>query len=161
MTSHTEPLNIEQQLFNAAAKFVKQRYPQGWGGAGAVYTEAGSLLISVAPEVINDATHLCMETGAYLEAHKLNERVTHSSVSLVMTSIQNSRSLHLAVYARNDYFTGAKKSKLPYLILLANWSSRDWMRFNLTIGPRHIGIKSNLLANYRKWLYNCNHIGFN
>ncbi|MCP1425899.1 MULTISPECIES: cytidine deaminase [Paenibacillus] len=78
MTSHTEPLNIEQQLFDAAAKFVKQRYPQGWGGAGAVYTEAGSLLISVAPEVINDATHLCMETGAYLEAHKLNERVTHS-----------------------------------------------------------------------------------
>lgn len=36
MTSHTEPLNIEQQLFNAAAKFVKQRYPQGWGGAGRV-----------------------------------------------------------------------------------------------------------------------------
>ncbi|CAM4283622.1 hypothetical protein PAXY110619_04700 [Paenibacillus xylanexedens] len=52
MTSHTEPLNIEQLLFDAAANFVKQRYPQGWGGAGAVYTEAGSLLISIAPEVI-------------------------------------------------------------------------------------------------------------
>lgn len=48
MSSHTESLHIEQKLFDAAAKFVKQRYPQGWGGAGAVYTEAGSLLISVA-----------------------------------------------------------------------------------------------------------------
>ncbi|WP_181150992.1 hypothetical protein [Paenibacillus sp. PCH8] len=49
MTSHTQQTNIEQQLFDAASNFVKQRYPQGWGGAGAVYTEAGSLLISVAP----------------------------------------------------------------------------------------------------------------
>lgn len=78
MTSHPDQFNIEQKLFEEAANFVKHRYPQGWGGAAAVYTEAGSLLISVAPEVINDATHLCMETGAYLEAQKLNERVTHS-----------------------------------------------------------------------------------
>lgn len=78
MTSNIHSHDIEQKLFDAAAEFVKQRYPQGWGGAGAVYTDAGSLLISVAPEVINDAVHLCMETGAYLEAHKLNERVTHS-----------------------------------------------------------------------------------
>nr|WP_145402913.1 cytidine deaminase [Paenibacillus xylanexedens] len=78
MTSNIQSHEIEQKLFDAAAEFVKERYPQGWGGAGAVYTDAGSLLISVAPEVINDAVHLCMETGAYLEAHKLNERVTHS-----------------------------------------------------------------------------------
>lgn len=78
MTTQPVPFNIEQKLFEEAANFVKLRYPQGWGGAAAVYTEAGSFLISVAPEVINDATHLCMETGAYLEAHKLNERVTHS-----------------------------------------------------------------------------------
>lgn len=34
MTSHTEPINIEQKLFEEAANFVQQRYPQGWGGAG-------------------------------------------------------------------------------------------------------------------------------
>ena len=78
MSSNIDSFDIEQRLFDAAAEFVQQRYPQGWGGTGAVYTDAGSLLISVAPEVINDATNLCMETGAYLEAHKLNERVTHS-----------------------------------------------------------------------------------
>ncbi|HAS6231360.1 TPA: cytidine deaminase, partial [Vibrio vulnificus] len=31
-----------------------------------------------APDVKNDALSLCMEVGAYLEAHKLNEAVTHS-----------------------------------------------------------------------------------
>ncbi|WP_145329312.1 cytidine deaminase [Paenibacillus xylanexedens] len=78
MSTNIHVHDIEQKLFDAATEFVKERYPQGWGGAGAVFTDAGSLLISVAPEVINDAVHLCMETGAYLEAHKLNERVTHS-----------------------------------------------------------------------------------
>ncbi|MBB3126087.1 cytidine deaminase [Paenibacillus rhizosphaerae] len=34
--------------------------------------------VTVAPNVINDSTHLCMETGAILEAHKLNKKVTHS-----------------------------------------------------------------------------------
>jgi cytidine deaminase len=35
-------------------------------------------LTSVAPEVKNDVLSLCMEVGAYLEANKLNEAVTHS-----------------------------------------------------------------------------------
>jgi len=78
MTTTLEHHSIEQKLYDEATAFVKHRYPQGWGGAAAVYTEQGSVLISVAPEVINAATELCMETGAFLEAHKLNERVTHS-----------------------------------------------------------------------------------
>ncbi|HCH4281908.1 TPA: cytidine deaminase, partial [Vibrio parahaemolyticus] len=54
------------------------RYPTGWGGAAAVRTRSGKILTSVAPDVKNDALSLCMEVGAYLEAHKLNEAVTHS-----------------------------------------------------------------------------------
>ena len=43
-----------------------------------MYTEDGKVLTSVAPEVINASTELCMETGAILEAHKLNTKITHS-----------------------------------------------------------------------------------
>lgn len=35
-------------------------------------TEGGRILTSVSPEVINASAELCMETGAILEAHKLN-----------------------------------------------------------------------------------------
>lgn len=71
-------MSIEQELYKAAIQFVKKRYPTGWGGAAAMCAEDGDILISVAPEVINDSTELCMETGAICEAHKLNKRVTHS-----------------------------------------------------------------------------------
>jgi len=43
-----------------------------------VRTESGKILISVAPDTKNDALALCMEVGAFLQAHKLNEAVTHS-----------------------------------------------------------------------------------
>jgi len=43
-----------------------------------MYTEDGRILTSVSPDVINASTELCIETGAILEAHKLNEKVTHS-----------------------------------------------------------------------------------
>ncbi|WP_339326252.1 cytidine deaminase [Vibrio vulnificus] len=59
-------------------ELVNMRYPSGWGGAAAVRTESGKILTSIAPDTKNDALSLCMEVGAYLEAHKLNERVTHS-----------------------------------------------------------------------------------
>jgi len=48
------------------------------GGAAAARVEDGSIYTSIAPEVINDSTALCMETGAILEAHKYNKKVTHS-----------------------------------------------------------------------------------
>jgi cytidine deaminase len=69
---------IEKELFEAAKALVLKRYPAGWGGAAALATESGKVLTSVAPETLNDALSLCMEVGACLEAHKLNERVTHS-----------------------------------------------------------------------------------
>lgn len=71
-------MSVEQDLYNAAVELIETRYPKGWGGAAAVRTETGKILTSIAPETKNDALSLCMEVGAYLEAHKLNESVTHS-----------------------------------------------------------------------------------
>ncbi len=71
-------VNIEQKLYQAATELIEKRYPTGWGGAAAMYTNDGEILTSVAPEVINDSTELCIETGAILEAHKLNTKVTYS-----------------------------------------------------------------------------------
>ncbi|MBO9129901.1 cytidine deaminase [Bacillus sp. 165] len=68
----------EEELYNCAVEFIKKRYPKGWGGAAAMLTDQGEILISVAPEVINASTELCMETGAICEAHKINQQVTHS-----------------------------------------------------------------------------------
>ncbi len=70
--------SLEQDLFEAAKKLIHLRYPTGWGGAAALATESGKILTSIAPDTKNDALALCMEVGACLEAHKLNERVTHS-----------------------------------------------------------------------------------
>jgi len=68
----------EQELYHAVVELIKKRYPRGWGGAAAVRTETGKILTSIAPDTKNDALSLCMEVGAFLEAHKLNEKVTHS-----------------------------------------------------------------------------------
>lgn len=57
-------MEIEQRLFQAAVDLIERRYPTGWGGAAAMYTDNGEILTSVAPEVINASTELCMETGA-------------------------------------------------------------------------------------------------
>ncbi|KDM91710.1 cytidine deaminase [Photobacterium galatheae] len=69
---------IEQTLYEPAIQLIQTRYPTGWGGAAAVRTASGKILTSIAPDIKNDALSLCMEVGAYLEAHKLNEAVTHS-----------------------------------------------------------------------------------
>lgn len=71
-------MDIEQKLYQAAIELIEERYPSGWGGAAAMLTEDGQILTSVSPEVINASTELCIETGAILEAHKLNKKVTHS-----------------------------------------------------------------------------------
>lgn len=71
-------MNIEEKLFEEAKAFIIKRYPKGWGGAAAMYSKRGEIYISVAPEVINASTELCIETGAILEAHKQNDIITHS-----------------------------------------------------------------------------------
>ncbi len=71
-------MNIENTLYQAAVELVEKRYPKGAGGAAAVLTKSGKILTSIAPDTKNDALSLCMEVGSYLEAHKLNDPVTHS-----------------------------------------------------------------------------------
>ncbi|RKD69580.1 cytidine deaminase [Sinobaca qinghaiensis] len=71
-------MNTAHTLYKEAADLVEKKYPLGWGGAAAIRLEDGTVLTSIAPEVINAATELCMETGAILEAHKLGQKVTHS-----------------------------------------------------------------------------------
>jgi len=71
-------MTIEKSLYNAAVQLIEERYPKGWGGATAMYTKDHQILTSVSPDILNASTELCIETGAILEAHKLNVSVTHS-----------------------------------------------------------------------------------
>ncbi|WP_335871843.1 cytidine deaminase [Bacillus sp. 2205SS5-2] len=71
-------MNIEESLYQSAIELINKRYPSGWGGAAAMYTEDDQILTSVSPEIVNASTELCIETGAILEAHKLNTKVTHT-----------------------------------------------------------------------------------
>ena len=71
-------MTIERRLYDAAIEIIVRRYPHGWGGAAALYTAGGQILTSVAPEVDNASTELCIETGAICEVHKLADAVTHS-----------------------------------------------------------------------------------
>lgn len=68
---------IEQEMYRRAVSLIETRYPRGWGGAGVVRTENGNYYTSVSIETANASAILCIETGAMLEAHKYNERVTH------------------------------------------------------------------------------------
>ena len=68
---------IENEMLRRAKALIERRYPSGWGGAGVVHTQQGHYFISVAIETANASVELCIETGAMLEAHKYNEKVTH------------------------------------------------------------------------------------
>ena len=68
---------IEQEMYRRAVELIERRYPAGWGGAGVVHTAEGHYFTSVSIETANASAVLCIETGAMLEAHKYNERVTH------------------------------------------------------------------------------------
>lgn len=71
-------MSIEADIHNKACRFAAERFPSGTAGVAAVRVESGKILTSVAPDVKNECLSLCIEVGAYLEAHKLNEKVTHS-----------------------------------------------------------------------------------
>ena len=71
-------MDLEKKLYDSAVGLIREKYPSDWGGAAAMALEDGTILTSIAPEVIVASTELCMETGAILEAHKLGKRVTHS-----------------------------------------------------------------------------------
>lgn len=69
--------DITIKMFNKAKELIEKRYPIGWGGAAVIYTEEGHYFTSVSIETANASAVLCIETGAILEAHKYNEKVTH------------------------------------------------------------------------------------
>lgn len=64
-------------MYRRAVELIEKRYPTGWGGAGVVHTASGNYYTSVSIETANASAVLCIETGAMLEAHKFNEKVTH------------------------------------------------------------------------------------
>lgn len=68
---------IENEMYRRAKELIEKRYPEGWGGAGIVHTEKGHYFTSVSIETENASAVLCIETGAMLEAHKFDEKVTH------------------------------------------------------------------------------------
>ncbi len=68
---------IEAEMYRRAVELIEKRYPTGWGGAGVVHTASGNYYTSVSIETANASAVLCIETGAMLEAHKFNEKVTH------------------------------------------------------------------------------------
>ena len=70
-------LKIENEMYRRAVELIESRYPTGWGGAGVVHTAKGNYYTSVSIETANASAGLCIETGAMLEAHKYNEKVTH------------------------------------------------------------------------------------
>lgn len=68
---------IEKEMYRKAVELIEKRYPVGWGGAGVVHTSKGNYYLSVSLDSANSAAILCIETGAMLEAHKYNEKITH------------------------------------------------------------------------------------
>ncbi|MBE5803641.1 MAG: cytidine deaminase [Clostridiales bacterium] len=69
--------DIEQEMYRQAVALIERRYPTGWGGAGVVHTASDHYYTSVSIDTANASAILCIETGAMLEAHKYNEKVTH------------------------------------------------------------------------------------
>jgi len=71
-------MSTEELLYSAAKKLAEKNYPTGWGGAAAMMTDSGVILTSVAPEVLLEGIGLCMEVGSICEAHKLQQKITHT-----------------------------------------------------------------------------------
>lgn len=71
-------MKLDQNLVNAAINQAIERFPGGYAGAAAVYTENGGILTSVCFDTHNESANLCHETGAYCEANRLNLRVMAS-----------------------------------------------------------------------------------
>ena len=71
-------MNIENEMFEIAVDFLSKRYGDKADGVAVMRTENGEYLTSCWPEAPNSCVDLCAETGAICEAHKLNQKITHS-----------------------------------------------------------------------------------
>lgn len=67
------------EMYKKAIDFMNFRYgPDKAGGVAVLKIQNGEYLISVWDEEVNESAYLCAEVGAICEAHKLNQKVTHS-----------------------------------------------------------------------------------
>ena len=71
-------MGVDQKLVDAAIGQALQRFPEGYCGAAALYTECGKVLTSVCFDGPNEVINLCHETGAICEANRLGLKVTAS-----------------------------------------------------------------------------------
>jgi len=71
-------MKLDQKLVDAAIEQAIDRFPRGYSGAAAIYTEDGRIFTSVCFDTHNDNANLCHEAGAYCEANRLNLKVTAS-----------------------------------------------------------------------------------
>ena len=71
-------MKLDQALVEAAIAQALDRFPIGYAGAAAIYTDTGEILTSVCFDTLNEAANLCHEAGAYCEANRRNLRVTAS-----------------------------------------------------------------------------------
>lgn len=69
-------MKLDQTLVNTAIELLETRFPAAEGIAAAMYTEDGEILTSVFFQPEWGGGGLCAETGAILEAHKRNKRIT-------------------------------------------------------------------------------------
>ena len=68
-------MQLDQKLVDAAIAQLEERFPGEEGIAAAMYTAGGQILTSVFFQPEWGGGGLCAETGALLEAHRLNQRV--------------------------------------------------------------------------------------
>jgi len=78
-------MSVDQALVDAAKAQAVARFPEGEGGAAAIYLSDGSIATSVGFDSPNEAANLCYEAGAYCEAFRLGKSVT-ASVCVVRES---------------------------------------------------------------------------
>jgi cytidine deaminase len=71
-------MRLDQRLVDAAIEQARARFPEGCGGAAALYVGDGRILTSVCFDTPNESANLCHETGAICEANRLRLPVTAS-----------------------------------------------------------------------------------
>lgn len=69
-------MQLNQKLVDAARELLNTRFPDSGGLAAAAYIADGRIFTSVVFDPEWGGGGLCAETGAILEAHKHNERLT-------------------------------------------------------------------------------------
>lgn len=68
-----------EKLINEASLFIKSRFTDlAWKGAAAILCDDGEVLISTAPETVNESVSLCHETGGICEAYKKGKQIVLS-----------------------------------------------------------------------------------